>query len=192
MGFSGGLKQKRICLRCGDLASTPGLERSLEKGMAAHSSILAWRVLWTEEPGGLQSVGSQRVRHNWVANTFIRRQPSDDHVVSALPCGERIHSRFRILTPLPVHLPSVNESLITPDLNCGHRSPRGDLLGGPSRFPYIYYIEFNGSRVENSPYKSTVQELKLEVGWLGLAEALCPLDLSFPISTRNVWIYPIT
>ena len=36
----------------------------LEKGMAAHSSILAWRIPWTEEPGGLQSVGSQRVRHD--------------------------------------------------------------------------------------------------------------------------------
>ena len=38
-----------------------GQEDSLEKGMAVHSSILAWRILWTEEPGGLQSMGSQRV-----------------------------------------------------------------------------------------------------------------------------------
>ena len=36
----------------------------LEKGMEAHSSILAWRILWTEKPGGLQSVGSQRAGHN--------------------------------------------------------------------------------------------------------------------------------
>ena len=36
----------------------------LEEGMAAHSSILAWRTLWTEEPGGLQSMRLQRVRHN--------------------------------------------------------------------------------------------------------------------------------
>ena len=36
----------------------------LEKGMATHSSILAWRVPWTEEPGGLRSVGSQRVGHD--------------------------------------------------------------------------------------------------------------------------------
>ena len=41
-----------------------GLEDPLEKEMAIHSSILAWRILWTEEPGGLQSMGSQRVRHN--------------------------------------------------------------------------------------------------------------------------------
>ena len=36
----------------------------LEKGTATHSSILAWRISWTEEPGGLQSIGSQRVGHN--------------------------------------------------------------------------------------------------------------------------------
>jgi len=39
-------------------------EDSLEKGMATHSSVLAWRIPWTEEPGGLQSMGSQRVRHD--------------------------------------------------------------------------------------------------------------------------------
>ena len=38
-----------------------GWEDPLEEGMATHSSILAWRILWTEEPGGLQSTGSQRV-----------------------------------------------------------------------------------------------------------------------------------
>ena len=37
---------------------------ALEKEMAAHSSVLAWRIPWTEEPGRLQSIGSQRVRHN--------------------------------------------------------------------------------------------------------------------------------
>ena len=40
-----------------------GQEDPLEKEMATHSSILAWRISWTEEPGGLQSVGSQRVKH---------------------------------------------------------------------------------------------------------------------------------
>ena len=41
-----------------------GWEDLLEKGMATHSSTLAWRIPWTEEPGGLQSKGSQRVGHN--------------------------------------------------------------------------------------------------------------------------------
>ena len=42
-----------------------GQEEPLEKDMATHSSILAWRIPWTEEPGGLQSTGPQRVGHNW-------------------------------------------------------------------------------------------------------------------------------
>ena len=41
-----------------------GQEDPLEKGMATHSSILAWRIPWTEEPGGLQSIGLQRVGHD--------------------------------------------------------------------------------------------------------------------------------
>ena len=41
-----------------------GYEDPLDEGMATHSSILAWRIPWTEEPGGLQSIELQRVRHN--------------------------------------------------------------------------------------------------------------------------------
>ena len=41
-----------------------GREDPLEKGMAVHSSIIAWRIPWTEEPGRLQSTGSQRVGHD--------------------------------------------------------------------------------------------------------------------------------
>ena len=59
-----------------DVGSIPGCggvggsqEDPLEKEMATHSSILAWRIRWTEEPGGLQSVGSHRVGHNRATNT---------------------------------------------------------------------------------------------------------------------------
>ena len=45
-------------------------EDPLEEGIATHFSILAWRISWTEEPGGLQSMGSQWVGHAWVANTL--------------------------------------------------------------------------------------------------------------------------
>ena len=48
----------------GDVGSIPGSGRFLGKGMATHSSILAWRIPWTEETGGLQSMGSQRVRRD--------------------------------------------------------------------------------------------------------------------------------
>ena len=47
-----------------------GWEDPLEKEMATHSSILAWRIPWRGEPGGLQSTGSQRVGHDWVTSLF--------------------------------------------------------------------------------------------------------------------------
>ena len=46
-------------------------EDPLEKRTATHSSVLPWRIPWTEEPGRLQSTGSQWVRHDWVTNTFF-------------------------------------------------------------------------------------------------------------------------
>ena len=48
-----------------------GWEDPLEKGGAIYSSILAWRIPWTEEPGGLQFMGSQRVRYDSVTNTYL-------------------------------------------------------------------------------------------------------------------------
>ena len=47
-----------------DVGSIPGSGRSPEEGMATHSSILAWRIQWTEEPGRLQSMGSHRIGHD--------------------------------------------------------------------------------------------------------------------------------
>ena len=52
-----------------------GWEDLLEKGMATHSSILAWAIPWTEEPGGLESMGSQRVGYNWGTNTITSWLP---------------------------------------------------------------------------------------------------------------------
>ena len=46
----------------------------LAEGMATHSSILAWRIPWTEEPGGIQSIGSQRVKHEWSDLACMFRQ----------------------------------------------------------------------------------------------------------------------
>ena len=61
-------KKKKSACNAGDLGSIPGLRRwvsdPLEKGMVTHSSILAWRTPWTEETGGLQSMGLQRVRQD--------------------------------------------------------------------------------------------------------------------------------
>ena len=57
---------------------SPGQEDPLEKGMATHSSILAWRIPWTEEPGGLQSIGSQRIGHDRSDLTHSTANLSED------------------------------------------------------------------------------------------------------------------
>ena len=64
MGFPGGLDGKESACNVGDLGLILGWEDPLEEGMATLSSILAWRIPWTEEPGGLQSIGLQRVGHD--------------------------------------------------------------------------------------------------------------------------------
>ena len=62
--FPGGSDGKESARNAGDLSLIPGWKDLLAKEMATHSSILAWRIPWTEKPGGLQSMWSQRVRHN--------------------------------------------------------------------------------------------------------------------------------
>ena len=67
MGFPGGSVGKESTCNAGEQETWVqilGLEESLEEGMAIHSSTLAWKIPWTEEPGGLQSMGSQRIRHD--------------------------------------------------------------------------------------------------------------------------------
>ena len=63
-GFPGGSVVKNLPAMQEMQARSLGQEDPLEEGMATHSSILAWRIPWTEEPGGLQSVGLQRLRHD--------------------------------------------------------------------------------------------------------------------------------
>ena len=63
-GFPGGSDGKVSACNEGDPGSIPGLGGSLEKVMATHSSTLAWKIPWTEDPDRLQSMGSQRVGHN--------------------------------------------------------------------------------------------------------------------------------
>ena len=54
-----------------DSGSIPGSGRCAGEGMATHSSTLAWKISWTEEPGGLQSMGLQRVRYNWATLLYF-------------------------------------------------------------------------------------------------------------------------
>ena len=64
MGFPGGSDGTASACNAGDPDSISGSRRSLEKEMVTHSSTLAWKIPWTEEPGGLQFMGLQRVEHD--------------------------------------------------------------------------------------------------------------------------------
>ena len=63
-GFPGSSAGKESACNAGDPSSIPGQEDPLEEGQSTHSNILIWRIPWTEETGGLQSTGSQRVGHD--------------------------------------------------------------------------------------------------------------------------------
>ena len=72
-------------------------EDPLEKEMATHSSILAWRIPWTEEPGRLWCTESQRAGHDYVSNTHTSTQPTHrERVQSEIP---RIHNEVEIFIP---------------------------------------------------------------------------------------------
>ena len=71
MSFPGGSEVKASACNAGDPVWSLGWEDPLEKEMATHSSILAWRIPWTEEPGGLQFTGSQRVGHDWATSLSL-------------------------------------------------------------------------------------------------------------------------
>ena len=86
-----------------------GWEDPLEKGMATHSSILAWRIPWTEEPGGLQTMGSQRVGHDWATFTFTlfhgcstRSLPRSQNGLSIFCASNTFHKAVNISFNLAV------------------------------------------------------------------------------------------
>ena len=67
----GGSDSNTSVYNAGDQGSIPGSGRSMAKEMAIHSSTIAWKIPWTEEPGRLQSMGLQRVGHNWATSLNI-------------------------------------------------------------------------------------------------------------------------
>ena len=92
LGLRGGSDSKESACNAGDLGLIPRSGISPEKVMATHSGIPAWKIPRTEEPGRLQSIGSQRVRHDWAINTFgpsrghLRTRPSFS-LSQSLPSG---------------------------------------------------------------------------------------------------------
>ena len=71
--FPGGSDSKASVYNVRDLVWSLGREDPLEKEMAIHSSTIAWKIPWTEEPGRLQSMGSQRVGHDWATSLIQAR-----------------------------------------------------------------------------------------------------------------------
>mgnify|MGYP006996689908 CR=1 FL=1 len=72
----------------------------MEKGIATHSSVLAWEIPWTEEPGGLQSTGLQRVRHDCPTNT-------QTHKLRVLGGGgdeDTVQEQFGVVKEITKHL----------------------------------------------------------------------------------------
>ena len=76
--FPGGSVVKNPPANTGDAGSIYALGRCPEGGDGTHSSILAWKIPWTEEPGGLQSMGSQRVRRETATKTRCNKR-DDSH-----------------------------------------------------------------------------------------------------------------
>ena len=74
------IRVKNSPANAGDMGSTWGGEDPLQQKMTTPSSILAWEVTWTEEPGGLQSMGRKSIRHN-LATKQQQQQHSDIHYV---------------------------------------------------------------------------------------------------------------
>ena len=73
-GYPGGAVVKNPPASTGDAGSSLGWVNPLEKEITTYSSILAWKILWTEEPGRLQSRGSQTVRHNLAQHSYKMRK----------------------------------------------------------------------------------------------------------------------
>ena len=89
-GFPGGSMVKNVPLMQETQVRSLGQEHPLEKEMTIHSSILAWKTPWTEEPSGLESMGSQRVRHDSVTK--------QQQTTVLLPLGTVLYGRSLKLT----------------------------------------------------------------------------------------------
>ena len=78
-------------------AGSLGWEDPLEKEMATHSSTLAWNIPWTKEPGRLQSMGLQRVRHDWAASLSFTEFKLSCVIISSGPKERKKNKRFKWL-----------------------------------------------------------------------------------------------
>ena len=121
-GFPGGASGKEpVCNRRWKRHMfDPWLEDPLEEGMASHPSILAWRIPWTEEPGALWSIGSQRVGHDWNdwAHTCMPTQWLGLCSFTAVALGSILGWETKILKAIWGAPPKKKKKQTTNDKNC--------------------------------------------------------------------------
>ena len=112
-------------------------EDPLEKEMAIHSRTIAWKIPWTEEPGGLQSMGSQRVGHDWATSLHFTSNdtredsthghhqwstPKSDWLYSSQPKMEKLYQFSSVTQSCPTLCDPMNHS--TPGLPVHHQLPK--------------------------------------------------------------------
>ena len=111
-----------------------GQEDSLEKRMATHSNILAWRIPWTEEPRRLQSVGSQRVRCDWATlNVFYNEDYSNQSILKEISPGCSLEGlmlklKLKYFGPLMQRADSFEKTLMLGKIE-GRRRRRRQRMG---------------------------------------------------------------
>ena len=162
-----------------------GQEDPLEKEMATHSSILAWRIPWTEEPGGLQSVGSQRVGLNWATKQWVRQKPLSASL--SWPWEYWLKNKLHLLQGNPVETLASSYSRVgleplLPDVRVC-RNCRGILLKIPSP-------EVQGGLLDCSSNKLPDYTGYLSLGpleWQG-AGTWGPWN---PLSSQLLWLQPL-
>ena len=90
VGFPSGSDGKESACNTGDPGSTPGSGGSLEKEMGTHSSILAWKIPWTEEPGRLQSMGLQTQLSDFTPSFHVVNNRESKKRKKIFPCDENL------------------------------------------------------------------------------------------------------
>ena len=127
-----------------------GQKDPLEKGMATHSSILDWRIPWTEEPSRLYSMGSQRIGHDWATNTFTFNGDTD---IEGGMYGEsnmetyiticKVHSQREFGVWLKELKWGLGNNLDEWDGEGGEREEEGGDMGNPMADSCWYLVETN-------------------------------------------------
>ena len=129
----------RVCLPIQETEVRPlGWEDPFEKKMATHSSILTWKIPWTEKLGGLQSMGSQRVRHAW-ARTYIMNPTQHEE---GAPRGKKLPFRDRLRTLDPFLFPWPTPSTC---VYCSFKDKSGEHTHTTKRDMHTWHVGYTNS-----------------------------------------------